>query len=260
MDHFTSLDDIAFPEDLFPPDFSRRIRHIVAEANMILGDHSIDELNALAKGADWMINVSHEFRLEHTKKINTDPLVDDLRDTSDTHALFTSMSLVNLNREGRLDTDNWHEYFAVLALMLVKKCIQLATNSETPGSGSRCLVNESGVAALDALEAAMLGAELDRNIRHNDQVGLMLDMLDAKYKEPKKKAAVERHKKTTGLLDGLVSFYDKGGYTTYSSAVQEFLEQTPVDRYEHLAPTNRVRTLTEGLSKIKRGKRKLPEF
>lgn len=70
-------------------------------------------------------------------------------------------------------------------------------------------------------------------------------------------AAIQRHAKTGKAAELLYDFYRTGQYKSVRQAVQLFCEQQ-TEVVAHLAPTNRLRTLSERLGKLLRERPILP--
>ncbi len=261
MGYFSSPKDFELPNGLFPHHFEKRVEDILDKIKMGLNDRSIDELNLFAKGIEWMLKDELEFLINYAKKIGAAHFIDEDYNPSKPQLLLTCFPSIDVSDQSQIKNPSWSEYFSVLALMLIKDAIEsVATSTDQSMVHEPQILESTATAVLDALQAIMMSIDLRNVMTYAADHSKEVNELEAKHAESKRKGANARHNDTHVLLDELVDFYNGGGYTNYSSTVQDFLEQTPEAKYNHLVPTNRVRTLTEGLSKIIRGKRTLPEF
>jgi hypothetical protein len=181
---------------------------------------------------------------------------------SNPRTLWLCIDIVDLSGRTAISSPTWQEYMAVCALerfvMFGKMVEKVSCSGDQIESMEQHWSPDPTLFFADAVEAVVLAEGLATD---PDGVSQLKDEIRIRLQKPQSerssKAAQVRHQDTNSLLNALVEFYDAGSFKSYRQAVVEFLQQTPEIHYKHLAPTNRLRTLAEGLSAVKRGKRKL---
>lgn len=150
----------------------------------------------------------------------------------------------------------WHELFAVLALGLIEKaCDDEKYYGSWPHGEPPDWLHEWRIEThvsywmIEAMDAVATAEGLAREVAIASQTREhTLDDTKRKFSLRIKAAAIQRHAKTAVAVLALFDFYRAGNFKSYRNAAQIFAEKFP-DKVAHLAPTNRVRTLSEGLSK-----------
>lgn len=238
------------------------LSNILHRARILLLSRSESELNAIAvdireiiEEHDSLIDeASCEIWEKYEKRAPTRHSIPQM--------LRFCVGSVSLEERSVVDSPKWIEYFAVLALDSFIVFIEsLNKNTESQDllfddvfhCDISCLMSYS-----DAHEAITMAESLDEDEQLSSEIG---QLLKAKIVEKTKKqtqtAAQHKHKKTNDLLKELVDYYQKGNFKSMKAAVQAFLKETSEKKYNHLVPTNRERTLYNGLSDVLNGKRSI---
>lgn len=175
---------------------------------------------------------------------------------SDVTALRLCVDRFNLSEYPNIPDLRWSELFAALALGLIDKA---KDDEEFYGRGGE---DDTGyfyayrvsthvsfwlMFAMDAVSSAE-GLAKELQIASVAKAQALAEN-SKKISLRNKKAAIEKHAKTTSALYKLREFYLSKKFKSQRNAAQIFSEEFP-DVVAHLAPTNRVRTLSEGLSKL----------
>lgn len=232
---------------------------LVRRCKVILNNRTPAEIDQIALDANNIVN-------EHRETI--DEIVNDIWDKAENpitrfsipRLLWICTDIVDLQHRITVKNPTWSEYLATASLQQFKRfrdSIEKNSSFDTPDiitrEGWPLVVAENFA---DAIEAVTLAEFLATD---QDSLSLIKTELKSKLEraqsDQRRSAAKKRHDPTSALLRDLAQFYDQGNFKSYRDAVIQFLDQIPEDRYRHLAPTNRLRTLAEGLSAIKRGKR-----
>ncbi|MCU7839177.1 MAG: hypothetical protein KZQ94_07340 [Candidatus Thiodiazotropha sp. (ex Troendleina suluensis)] len=169
---------------------------------------------------------------------------------------------ISLHERDVVSNPEWSEYFAVLALDHFTSFVNYAKGHASIFKDENKVIfscNLPGIMRVgDAHEAITMAESLDEKARLSSEIGQLLkEKIFKKTSKQNKNAAQQKHKKTKTLLRRLEEFYKTGDFKSMKAAVQAFLDTTPESEYNHLAPTNRERTLCNGLSDVLKGKRKL---
>lgn len=151
---------------------------------------------------------------------------------------------------------NWATFYAVFALGLIDKaCDDEQHFGSWPKQEQLDWQHEwrilDHVAAwlVEASEAVTLAeAHATQSIAVKHACEEALTQERKKLSTRNVQAAIQRHAKTGDATDALYDFYRAGKYKSARQAVQLFCEKEP-SLVAHLAPTNRIRTLSERLGK-----------
>ncbi|MES9933552.1 MAG: hypothetical protein ABW162_12130 [Candidatus Sedimenticola sp. PURPLELP] len=261
MGFFDELQAIESAAKYFPAWAWDGYYDVVRRCNMILKDKTPPEIDEIALDVREILDENIDL---------IDDIVNDIWSKGEEsitrfsipRMLWLCVDIIDLETRESIGTPAWNEYFAVLALkrfMNFAEAVKRSSPETSQGSSKKQQwFFGSGIALADAVEAVTLAESLSTN---PDSISQIKEELKAKLLQKQtervRRAAVVRHEGTNTLLRDLVAFYDQGDFRSYRQAVVEFLEKTPEGRYKHLVPTNRLRTLAEGLSQVKRGKRTL---
>jgi hypothetical protein len=246
---------------------------IVYRARTLLDKRSDEEIFAAIEIINWIIDESpaREEALAALEKglssasdranetdegnINDSSIRRDLY--SSTYALKARQAKYDITGDERLPNASWAEMFAALALSLIDQAFEDEVrygNKALTGAGIdsdwfyeyRAVSHASYwlIEAMDAIGTA-------EGIRYLESV---VTESKQKVRVRTQQAAIRRHAKTNDALTAFRDFYISEKHKSMRNAAQIFCEKFP-KMAEHLAPYNRVRTLTEGLSKLLKGKR-----
>lgn len=147
----------------------------------------------------------------------------------------------------------WHEIYATLALGLLDKAVDdekfyAKWKDHDDWLHAWRIMSHSATWLIEAMEAITL-AEGMLSIETNSESE------KNKIKERNTSAAIQRHAKTNQAIIALFEMFNSGSYKSMSNAAQIFSEKFP-EKVAHLAPYNRVRTLSNGLSDYIKGQRR----
>lgn len=148
----------------------------------------------------------------------------------------------------------WHELFAALAISLLNVAaddeLNLTRNSpEIDASLELLILSRITHWIKDAERAVTYGKALNWGLQ---QATLRINSIEAaittSVQDRARIAAKKRHIPTYNATLALARFFQEGDFPSQIEAVRAFCNKHP-ELVSHLAPTNRHRTLREGLSK-----------
>jgi hypothetical protein len=173
-----------------------------------------------------------------------------------TYALKERQSKYDITEDESFPNGTWADFFSVMALALIDQASFSYTSTPRgpyKNSEANFLFRDLANCANSAqyLIEAMDAVATAEGIQHFEA-----GMADAKRKIKirNKSAAIRRHARTNEAIVALKNFYSEEKHKSMRNAAQIFCEKFP-KMVEHLAPYNRVRTLSEGLSKLLKGQR-----
>lgn len=236
--------------------FESQFPDIMDRAREILKHRTQKEIFAAGKILDQILLVDSEesqlHKLEH--------LFDDVDENGDiilppsspARELAYYIEKTGIENDPKFPSASIEEYFSVLTLAIVGEAYQEqeAIKKTDYQVDKKCWF-AMGHYAVEAMEAVAYGESL---IMARRAEAAVVTREQEKRSSIAKQAGEAKYDKTRALLKSLHKFHLDNGYTKYSQAVHDFLSQTPEADYRHLAPTNRERTLREGLSRIIKGK------
>lgn len=174
---------------------------------------------------------------------------------STTYALRERQAKYDITEDESFPNGTWAEFFAVLALGLIDQGSYSYPSRGGPFEDSHAnslfleLTNcaHSSQYLIEAMDAVATAEGIQR---------FESGMADAKQKikTRNKSAAIRRHTKTNEAIVALRNFYCEEKHKSMRNAALLFCEAFPA-KVVHLAPYNRVRTLTEGLSNYLKARR-----
>jgi len=245
--------------NLFPPMTWDAHADVLRRAQLVLGDRTEEAIDAISAYCAKLL-AEH---LDDIEEVTTEvwSAEGDLAPTrfSGVRALYIARDLVPLAPPQEIADITWADLFATMALRQFTNFLErLQRQYDTPERERQSVPVQILIPYGDAVEAISLAEILATDATHDSLIKAALKArFVQKQREQTQAASANRHTATTQLLRDLVAFFDNGDFDSYRQATAEFLEQTPAERFKHLAPTNRLRTLAEGLSAVKRGKRTL---
>lgn len=234
--------------------FSDQFCEISDRAREILKNRSREEIFHAATLLDQIVCNSQERAWDVLEEVAEDGI--DLPPTNPAQELAYFLNDRPLESVENLDDFKVEELYAVLALAVIGSSYEEQKYQESQGAtatGSHIWLN-LGYYAIQAMEAVAYAEMKLMQRLTKDEVG---SLLRKKQREKSQQAAQQKNKPVNDLLKKLVALYQKGGFKTYSAAVEEFIRVVPEQELRVLAPTNMRRTLREGLSGVVRGKRVL---
>lgn len=243
-------------EGFYADSYNINIRNITRRARKILTHRTREEIYKAAKILDEIAHMdSDEDQLEELIYLAKREEAGEEIEVPTTPAKILAYYIekTGLTENPEFPNAKPEEYFAALALASVGKAHQRVlddkeSNTDTFEGGIYFSV---GHCAVEAMEAVAFAESLIMSKRAEKAA---IEREKKKRSSVAKRAGEARHEDTKKLLKRLHKFYIENGYTQYSKAVEDFLKEAPEELYRHLAPTNRERTLREGLSRIIRGK------
>ncbi|MBT3047255.1 MAG: hypothetical protein KME53_09875 [Candidatus Thiodiazotropha sp. (ex Clathrolucina costata)] len=169
---------------------------------------------------------------------------------------------IPIEERGVVKDPEWSEYFAVFALDHLARFLdeikERADIFDDIYEGDYSCDLSCMLIFSDIQEALTMAESLDEGARLSSEISQLLKAkMSKKTSQQNKSAARRKHKKTNDLLRKLVPFYQNGDFKSMKEAVQAFLVDRPEIEYNHLVPTNRERTLYNGLSDVLNGRREL---
>lgn len=262
---------------ILPTDFPEFAGDIVFRARALLIHRSEKEIFTGLQIVSWMIDKSpardeaafaelarraaedsHGMKETLERYIANAPIRLDI--DSATFALKACQAKFDITGDEKSPGASWAELFAILALGLID---QACKDEPEPiyGNGD---FHESAVGSnlsyefrtesriayslVDAMDAVATAEGIHR---------FESDATDAKQKIKirNSSAAIQRHAQTNEALVALKDFYISGEHKSMRNAARLFCDEF-LDKVKHLAEGNRVRTLSEGLSKLLKNKRR----
>ncbi|MCG7893224.1 MAG: hypothetical protein JAZ12_02100 [Candidatus Thiodiazotropha taylori] len=229
----------------------------MSRAEVILASRDEKEVLAIAKILD---NLDTEDDLEEwarkltsdISKIKESNELDQILKLPMSHAKY----LANCIESHYFDIDDQpikakiEEYFAVLCLALIGQayCEQLNIADEptsTKKEKRNCIrIGSSIIGATEAVtyaESILMSKRVEKAAHDREQT---------KRSDIARKAGKASQENTSKLAQELYNFYIENNYNNFTVATEEYLLTLPEERYKHLAPSNRIRTLRERLSKL----------
>ena len=263
MDKYSTLNDIVIPEEFMHLSLWQRFQGTIDTAKWFLQDSSTEEISKIANEVEQSVREEREQDIQNIDNgVSTDSK-ESLASKSEYRILLErtmfwfALGFIDTKSDSYLKLP---KFFSVMSLLLSERGLEQARPFiKNTSEAILDVPSEIPVWFFDALSASSMAITMGSFVENYEKFAVMSEEIKRDLNANKKKGALARHEKTSSLLRGLVEFYDGGGYTRYSDAVSDYLDSRPEKEYKHLAPTNRHRTLIEGLSAIKRGKRIIPE-
>lgn len=241
----------------FPSFATASFFDVARRANQILGDYDEDDIDAILTYTNQLVD-------QHGDEIAN--VVCEIWDADGEFApthfsrvrlLYIAREFVELSPPEGLEAVSWADLFAVMAMQQFQYFLEACQHYVNAGKPRDNTIPvtlirpySSAIEAITLAETLATATDFDSLLRSQLEAHFSV-----KRQDQARSASLSRHAKTNELLRELVAFYKSGDFSSYSEAVHQFLEATPEDRYRHLAPTNRERTLSQGLSAVIRGKR-----
>lgn len=188
---------------------------------------------------------------------------DSPRSDDESDWLFWATERVSLSDFSAIPNLAWHELFSALAIGL----LNIAAEEElliTKGRSDIDALDEKRVLFklcywLQCAERAVSYAQalLWGKQQYESSAQRPDDVVQAATKlvsDRARIAALQRHAPTNKAILALTRYFHEGSFSSISEAVRQFCQHAP-EAVRHLAPTNRQRTLREGLSKQLSGRR-----
>lgn len=231
---------------------------IVNRARNILAQRSLSEIKKIAAAINWMIDHKkvRDHLFDQLLKMADEIESTDSAYSGNTYTPYYYLKTYQTYLEmPHTDVANvqWHEVYAVLALTLIDK----AADDEGYYSGWHIaddwlhewrIQSHASTWIMEAMEAITWADGL--LAKQNT-----IDEAKQKLSSRNTAAAIQRHAKTNDAILELAEMYQSGNFKSMRNAAQIYSEKHP-EKVSHLAHYNRVRTLTEGLSKFLNGQRR----
>lgn len=243
----------------WPNTFPEYGKDIAYRARKILVNRSIKDLEKIADAINWI--TVHELVKEKVfaDLLRDGELIDDGIEPEYHGNSISSMYSIRYYQETYALPDigvnnlKWHEIYATLALGLLDKAVDDEKFYSTWEDHNDWLhewriMSHSATWLIEAMEAITL-AEGMLSIESNSEAE------KNKLKIRNTSAAILRHAKTNKAIIALHEMFTSGSYKSMSNAAQIFSEKFP-EKVAHLAPYNRIRTLSNGLSDYIKGQRR----
>lgn len=249
-----------------PTTLSQYGDHILKRARALLKRRSSQEIGEILAFINWITD------LEEIRNFALDRLLLEVEaDENDTEPpayigdYSTTSFKINLykskygNTNDSIENMNWHEVYATLAIALLNEGLDdeiyfdqewLADKGEWIHDWR--ILDHVSTWIIEATEAIAIAEGL---YNLNNQLSTSQNALSKRNF----KAAIEKHRKTNSAILEIEKLMSSGKHKSMRNLVHIFCENNP-DKVKHLAPYNRVRTLTEGLSNHLKGKRRSMNF
>lgn len=229
---------------------------IVFRSRFILAKRSLSEIKKIANAINWMVD--HKKVRDHSadqlsKMLEESNEYDYLANTlTPYYCLRTYQNYLNMPEIDVISVQ-WHEIYAVLALTLIDKACDdeiyySSWHNVDDWLHEWRIESNASTWIMEAMEAITWADGL--LAKQNT-----IDEAKQKLSSRNTAAAIQRHAKTNDAILELAEMYQKGNFKSMRNAAQIYSEKHP-DKVSHLAHYNRVRTLTEGLSKFLNGQRR----
>lgn len=250
----------------YPPVTSKLGQGIVDRARRVLAARSREELNSLLSLVNFFLEhlnpkglLTYESLVLRAQIVDAEAsgsslpakTLDDLPATDcEVSLLFWGLDQLELFSPSETQPPTWSELFAVLALGLLDSAAEEEKYYSSWADKDEWIHEyrllrhvgywtQQGERAI-AISETLVWADSRESKRRQDQAA-------AKTKQSQL-AAFKRHEKTEKAVLELTRFFQSGRFPSMRSAVAQFCEEKK-SVVEHLAPSNRIRTLTEHLSR-----------
>lgn len=167
-------------------------------------------------------------------------------------------------KKHELEGEQWSHLFAAFGLSLLNEAAEAEQyysswrDVDSPFHEWRVLYNVTTWTKI-ALEAAVFAEALEWGMpesrRPYDANRVEDESFRKRLSARARAAAYERHAATDRAILALFEFHSRREFPSLRAAALAYCEEHP-DAVKHLAPTNRLRTLAEGLGRQVRGKRR----
>lgn len=253
-----------------PPEYiDGKFDVIAARARRILSHRTATQVQAAAEltswllGQDWIAAEALEALANEFDALERGESPIRFGDDSEAQLLRRCTQRVSLDELDNLPGITWEELFAALALLAIADAAEWVAhyrNNRNIPEGDWIYLKTCGPYAVEAMEALCWAEHFAEVDNLKQEVAQAMETAHRKKLSLRsQRANIARHQKTNAVLRDLLHYYREGNYKSIAKAVSEFLKRYPPEKVKHLAPTNRERTLREGLSAAIKGKRELPE-
>jgi len=243
----------------YPNTFPSYGKDIVHRARSILQNRTITDIKIIAEAINW---ISDHKSIKDKLSTDLDTYIDLVENGKEPKYLgntFTSIYGINFYKQNYAPPDTgienlqWFEVYATLALTLIDQAINDEQFYASWAISNEWLhewriVTHSATWLIEAMEAIALAEGLQ-------SIEVIGDLTKNKLRERNTQAAIQRHAATNNAIVALYEMFNQGTYKSMSNAAQIFSEKFP-EKVAHLAPYNRVRTLSNGLSNFIKGQRR----
>lgn len=253
---------------------------IIHRARMALADRSAAQVQILLDQINWMLDQKLckeafwrdlQLTIDQLQKDGKDPDHEGVSwyGITDAQLLLQARPFFDIADQRDLPNATWPEYFAALALALVDAALEERAyrGAHVRGRIGDLLmawhisgVTTMGNYAVESMEALTLAESLVR------EKALEYGLARSQPMDPREqislhtsRAAIKRHAGTHALIRDFVAFYKSKPHKSRAKAAADFIADQPKERLRGYQIQNLGRTLTEALSKILSGKRRLPE-
>ncbi len=239
----------------------------LARARAVLKERNRGEIDYAIESLDWMLEKGGDVLLDQAVKV-----ADATGQTSVNRVRamkqLVIVDLFDISEQSALPGATWAEYFAALSIAYLLEVLAYQRFGATADPRASDAIGDTHMEAswqrflthnaLESMEAVCYAECLRREAAVEANVsGAHAAKAKEQFTLQSQKGGIERHADTNRALTELVAFYQQGEFDNHAEAVRQFLEQAPEELVEHLKPTNRERTLYEGLNALLKGERKL---
>lgn len=234
----------------------QRMRWLLRHRSRDELDHLIFLINRLLSDPKPMENAWDRF----AELADRDALTEEERheqDSLDDRLISEVQQLFALSDDLAIEGAAWSELFAVFALALLNQAAEVEhyysgwADTDSPTHEWRVLFNVTTwtARAQEAAAFAQASARAEAQSARNSPTQESEDQVFQRGLSRKnQRAAYQRHAPTQQAILALTEFHLRGAYPSFAAAVHAFCEAYP-EKVRHLAPTNRQRTLAEGLGR-----------
>jgi len=262
FEHFNPIDGE------YPSTFPEVGSDIVYRAREILKFRTKDEIQEAANVINWLIDKSPardevwDQLIADANRIDNDPENSqeyiEPKSKQNLHAptymLAQCKNVIQLIDHPSLPNLSWPELFAALSLTLIDQAIDEEKyyaswhkDEDNKWLHEWRIISHASHWIIEAMNAVATA----EGMRFSE---LQATISKRKLSDRNTLAAIQRHSKTNNALLSLQKFYRENSTWSMRKVAQIFCERFP-DQVSHLAHYNRVRTLSEGLSKLMKGQR-----
>lgn len=241
------LDEVHPLEGEFPPITADEVSGLPERMRRILKDCSLEELDRLMFMVNEMLASDaalSEDRAAIERMIEIEEAGESGEQVTSPPPGSEARPLIVCMDHFELPTSEWSKAFAVFSLSLLNEAAQtenaLAATLKDPETDWKLLYRITPWTTA-AVEAGAYAEVIHRAGTSNTSGDTRKISIQHQI------AGKQRHAKTHRAIRDLKKRYINGDYPSLAAAVRDFCKAEP-DKVSHLAPTNRERTLREGLS------------
>ena len=244
-----------------PSILSRYGRHILIKARILLKKRNTHEINEILAFINWITDQEEIKRFALNRAIpdtgENQGITEFPEYLSDESTFSFQINLYKKNLTNTAETITqmeWYEVFATLAIAILNEALDDEVYLNRQWKNNRGwdhefrLLDHIAPWMIEATEAICIAESL-RIERESNNISKQI------ISKRNFAAAIKKHKKTNDIILEIERMLSTGNYKSMRNAVQIYCENNP-EKVTHLAPYNRIRTLSDGLSAHLNGRRR----